>query len=270
MKYAVGIDVGGTNTRVALINEEYKILERIQFSTDSKDPEVTLNKIGEIIKEFGKEVEGIGISCPGPLDLIEGVVLAPPNLPGWHHLALSKRLEEITGVRVCLENDANLACLAEALEGAGAGKHFVQEVANSVVWKNGPKQGDLKAGSIESIASGTAITKRANDAGLEAAHAGEVYELAKEGNETARQIMEDTYEYLSNFLGILYGVLDPEIFILSGSVALKIPGFIEEVEKRTKEKVYDALKENIKIVPAALGEDCGLIGAACLILHEPS
>ncbi|MFR7384576.1 MAG: ROK family protein [Anaerostipes sp.] len=187
--------------------------------------------------------------------------------------------------------------LAEALEGAGAGKHFVQfltistgvgaglcingkiyhgakgygqEVANSVVWKNGPKQGDLKAGSIESIASGTAITKRANDAGLEAAHAGEVYELAKEGNETARQIMEDTYEYLSNFLGILYGVLDPEIFILSGSVALKIPGFIEEVEKRTKEKVYDALKENIKIVPAALGEDCGLIGAACLILHEPS
>ena len=297
MKYAVGIDVGGTNTRVALINEEYKILERIQFSTDSKDPEVTLNKIGEIIKGFGKEVEGIGISCPGPLDLIEGVVLTPPNLPGWHHLALSKRLEEITGVRVCLENDANLACLAETLEGAGAGKHFVQfltistgvgaglcingkiyhgakgygqEVANSVVWKNGPKQGDLKAGSIESIASGTAITKRANDAGLEAAHAGEVYELAKEGNETARQIMEDTYEYLSNFLGILYGVLDPEIFILSVSVALKIPGFIEEVEKRTKEKVYDALKENIKIVPAALGEDCGLIGAACLILHEPS
>ena len=297
MKYAVGIDVGGTNTRVALINEEYKILERIQFSTDSKDPEITLQKIREIIKGFGKKVEGIGISCPGPLDLIEGVVLTPPNLPGWHHLALSKRLEEITGVKVCLENDANLACLAEALEGAGVGEHFVQfltistgvgaglcingkiyhgakgygqEVANAVVWKNGPQQGNLKAGSIESIASGTAITKRANDAGLKAAHAGEVYELAKKGNETAMQIMEDTYEYLSNFLGILYGVLDPEIFILSGSVALKIPGFIEEVEKRTKEKVYDALKENIKIVPAALGEDCGLIGAACLILHDPS
>ena len=52
MKYAVGIDVGGTNTRVALINEEYKILERIKFSTDSKDPEVTLQKIGEIIKGY--------------------------------------------------------------------------------------------------------------------------------------------------------------------------------------------------------------------------
>ena len=277
MKYAVGIDVGGTNTRVALINEEYKILERIKFSTDSKDPEVTLQKIGEIIKGFAKEIEGIGISCPGPLDLIGGVVLTPPNLPGWHYLPLSKRLEEITGVKVALENDANLAALAEALVGAGAGKHFVQfltistgvgaglcvngkiyhgakgfgqEVANSIVWRDGPSQGDLKKGSIESIASGTAITKRANDAGISAAHAGEVYEAAKAGN--------------------LYGVLDPEIFILSGSVALKIPGFIKEVEKRTKEKVYDALKENVKIIPAALGEDCGLIGAACLILHDPS
>ena len=272
MKYAVGIDVGGTNTRVALINEEYKILERIKFSTDSKDPEVTLQKIGEIIKGFAKEIEGIGISCPGPLDLIGGVVLTPPNLPGWHYLPLSKRLEEITGVKVALENDANLAALAEALVGAGAGKHFVQfltistgvgaglcvngkiyhgakgfgqEVANSIVWRDGPSQGDLKKGSIESIASGTAITKRANDAGISAAHAGEVYEAAKAGNETAKEIMEDTYEYLSNFLGTLYGVLDPEIFILSGSVALKIPGFIKEVEKRTKEKVYDALKEKL-------------------------
>jgi glucokinase len=281
MKYAVGIDVGGTNTRVALINEEYKILERIKFSTDSKDPEVTLQKIGEIIKGFAKEIEGIGISCPGPLDLIGGVVLTPPNLPGWHYLPLSKRLEEITGVKVALENDANLAALAEALVGAGAGlcvngkiyhgaKGFGQEVANSIVWRDGPSQGDLKKGSIESIASGTAITKRANDAGISAAHAGEVYEAAKAGNETAKEIMEDTYEYLSNFLGTLYGVLDPEIFILSGSVALKIPGFIKEVEKRTKEKVYDALKENVKIIPAALGEDCGLIGAACLILHDPS
>ena len=83
---------------------------------------------------------------------------------------------------------------------------------------------------------------RANDAGLEAAHAGEVYQLAQEGNETAVMIMEDAYEYLSSFIATLYGVLDPELFVLSGSVALKIPGFIEEIEKRAKEKVYDALK----------------------------
>lgn len=243
----------------------------------------------------GIDVEGIGISCPGPLDLLHGVILTPPNLPGWHHLHLVQQLEELTGVKVRLENDANLACLAEAVIGAGKGKNYVQfltistgvgagfcvngkifwgargfaqEVANSIVWKDGPSQGDLKKGSIESIASGTAITRRAIDAGLSVSHAGEVYQMAAAGNEAAKRIMEDVYEYLSSFLGILYGILDPEIFVLSGSVALKIPGFIKEIEKRTKKKVYDALKENVKIVPAALGEDCGLIGAACLILQN--
>ena len=62
-------------------------------------------------------------------------------------------------------------------------------------------------------------------------HAGDVYDLAQEGNELAIQIMEDAYEYLSNFISILYGVLDPDLFVLSGSVVLKIPGFIEEIEK---------------------------------------
>ena len=298
MKYAVAIDIGGTNTRVALVDEEYKIEERAQFSTDADNPDITLFKIKQAIERFDKEIVGVGMSCPGPLDLIEGKILTTPNLHGkWHGLCITKELENLIHKPVYLENDANLAALAEALVGAGAGKHFVQfltistgvgaglcvngkiyhgakgfghEVANSIVWRDGPSQGDLKKGSIESIASGTAITKRANDAGISAAHAGEVYEAEKAGNETAKEIMEDTYEYLSNFLGTLYGVLDPEIFILSGSVALKIPGFIKEVEKRTKEKVYDALKENVKIIPAALGEDCGLIGAACLILHDPS
>ena len=291
MKYAVGIDVGGTNTRVALINDEYKIVERVQFSTDTQNPQVTLEKINNVIKGFGQKIEGIGISCPGPLDLIHGIILETPNLPGWHYFHLTEELQNITGIKVQLQNDANLAGLAEAVIGAGAGKShvqfltistgvgagfcidgkiyqgskgFAQEVANCIVWKNGPSHGVLKSGSIESIASGTAITTRAKNLGLEVVHAGDVYDLAREGNELAIQIMEDAYEYLSNFISILYGVLDPDLFVLSGSVALKIPGFIEEIEKRVKGKVFDALKDNIKIVPAALGEDCGLIGAACL------
>ena len=291
MKYAVGIDVGGTNTRVALINDEYKIVERVQFSTDTQNPQVTLEKINNVIKGFGQKIEGIGISCPGPLDLIHGIILETPNLPGWHYFHLTEELQNITGIKVQLQNDANLAGLAEAVIGAGAGKShvqfltistgvgagfcidgkiyqgskgFAQEVANCIVWKNGPSHGVLKSGSIESIASGTAITTRAKNLGLEVVHAGDVYDLAQEGNELAIQIMEDAYEYLYNFISILYGVLDPDLFVLSGSVALKIPGFIEEIEKRVKGKVFDALKDNIKIVPAALGEDCGLIGAACL------
>ena len=80
MKYAVAIDIGGTNTRVALIDEELNIVSREQFSTDNKEPEITLNKISDIVKAFDKDITGIGMSCPGPLDLINGKVLTPPNL----------------------------------------------------------------------------------------------------------------------------------------------------------------------------------------------
>ena len=104
MKYAAGIDVGGTNTRVALINEKYEMIKREQFSTNKEKPEETLMKIRDIIQEFGYPIEGIGISCPGPLDLINGTILTPPNLPGWHHFQLTASLEEITGTKVYLEN----------------------------------------------------------------------------------------------------------------------------------------------------------------------
>ena len=82
-----------------------------EFSLDQiqKNPIKTLNQINDVIKGFGEKIEGIGISCPGPLDLINGIILTPPNLPGWHNFELTKELEKITGISVQLENDANLA-----------------------------------------------------------------------------------------------------------------------------------------------------------------
>ena len=295
MKYAVGVDVGGTNTRVALIDDTFQIVKKEQFLTDREDVWDTIFKIKDAAARFQVQTQGVGISCPGPLDLMSGTVLTPPNLPGWHNIAIERELSKALGVPVFLENDANLACLAEAAAGAGRDVRFVQfltistgvgagfcmdkkiyhgsrgyaqEVANSILWKNGPSQGNLKEGSVEAVSSGTAIVKRAEEAGLSVKHAGDVYQLALGGNLKAQEIMEDAYEYLSNFIGILYGVLDPDLFVLGGSVALKIPGFIKEIQNRTEQKVYPALKENICIVPAQLGEDCGLIGAAYLAMQK--
>ena len=92
-----------------------------------------------------------------------------------------------------------------------------------------------------------AITSRAVKAGLDVKHAGEVNDLAKAGNEVARQIMDDAKEYLANFIGVVYGYADPEIVILGGSVALKIDGFVEEVEALAKERVYEIMKPYVKV-----------------------
>lgn len=296
MKYSEAIDIGGTNTRVALADEELNIIERKQFATDSENPDVTLGKIAEVIKSFDCDIVGAGMSCPGPLDLINGKILTPPNLKGqWHNLKVAEELSKLINKPVYLENDANLAGLAEAVVGEGKDYNYVQfftvstglgagfvinkeiyhgahgfgnEVANCVMMKDGPSHGSIIPGGIEAISSGTAITSRAVKAGLDVKHAGEVNDLAKAGNEVAKQIMDDAKEYLANFIGVVYGYADPEIVILGGSVALKIDGFVEEVEALAKERVYEIMKPYVKVRKSTLNEDSGLIGAAYLAFSK--
>lgn len=122
---------------------------------------------------------------------------------------------------------------------------------------------------MEAICSGTAITSRANQAGLNAAHAGEVNDLAESGNETAMQIIDDAKEFLANAIAIIYAFIDPDIVILGGSVALKIPGFVEDVEMRVKSKVFSNIVPLVHVVKTNLNEDSGLLGGACLVFLKP-
>lgn len=298
MKYAVGVDIGGTNSRIALVDENMNIVERTQFRTDAHDPIPTIVRLSEALKDMAgdKELVGMGVSCPGPLDLINGKVLNTPNLhDSWQDFPIAGEIEKVTGIPTYLENDANLAALAEAVVGEGRDYNYVQfltistglgsgqvinhkiyqgahgyghEVAYAPLWRNGPQHGKIYPGGVEAICSGTAITERAKKAGLEVQHAGEVNDMAKQGHEAAMEIMDDAKEYLANFIAILIAITDPEIVILGGSVALKIPGFVQEVEDRVKEKVLTELKPYVKVRPSTLSEDSGLLGAACLAFEH--
>lgn len=296
MKYAVAIDVGGTNTRVALVNERLEITDRQQFSTNPENPAETLGKISEVIRDYGEKIVGVGMSCPGPLDLMNGQILTPPNLHGdWQHLFVARELSTLTGLPVYLNNDGNLAALAEAVAGEGKDYRYVQfltvstgigsgfvidkhiyqgahgwanEVENTVMWEGGPCHGTILPGGIEGISSGTAITTRAKKAGLQVKHAGEVNDLAKSGNEIAEKIMTDAKTHLANFIAGIYNLTDPDIVILGGSVAIKVEGFVEEVEALVKSKVYEAQRSFIKVRKSILNEDSGLIGAAYLAFSK--
>ncbi len=289
MKYAVGVDIGGTNSRIALVDENMNIVERTQFRTDAHDPIPTIVRLSEALKDMAgdKELVGMGVSCPGPLDLINGKVLNTPNLhDSWQDFPIAGEIEKVTGIPTYLENDANLAALAEAVVGEGRDYNYVQfltistglgsgqvinhkiyqgahgyghEVAYAPLWRNGPQHGKIYPGGVEAICSGTAITERAKKAGLDVQHAGEVNDMARQGNEAAMEIMDDAKEYLANFIAILIAITDPEIVILGGSVALKIPGFVQEVEDRVKEKVLTELKPYVKVRPSTLNEDSGIV-----------
>jgi len=96
MKYAVGVDIGGTNSRIALVDENMNIVERTQFRTDAHDPIPTIVRLSEALKDMAgdKELVGMGVSCPGPLDLINGKVLNTPNLhDSWQDFPIAGEIE---------------------------------------------------------------------------------------------------------------------------------------------------------------------------------
>jgi len=293
MKHALGIDIGGTNSRISLFDEKLELISKTTIQTDPNNSNITLGEICdyiELLKE-SHEIVGIGACAPGPLDLINGKILESPNLPGWSNCEVAKIIEMKTNIPVKLENDANLAAFAEAKVGLGAGLDVVQfltistgvgsglvingkiysgahgfahEIANLIVDPSGNKKGDLQKGSVESIASGTAITEVAISRGLDVKHAGEVNDLALSGNLLARQTMDEAYDGLSSCIAAIVSLIDPNIIILSGSVALKIDGFVERIEKMTKEKVFEAVKPYVKVVKSNLDGDSGILGAALL------
>lgn len=117
MKYT-GIDIGGTKCAVMTGSAESGITAKIKFETASV--EETLANIISGVEKLGAE-NAIGISCGGPLDSKRGVILSPPNLPGWDHIEIVKLLREHFSVPVGIQNDANACALAEWKYGAGKG-----------------------------------------------------------------------------------------------------------------------------------------------------
>ena len=119
MKALIGVDIGGTKIAIVKGNENGEILEKIRFENDLP-PKKAIERILESVKKMGS-ADAIGISCGGPLDTKKGLILSPPNLPGWDEVPIVSLLENATGIPTFLQNDADACALAEWKHGAGRG-----------------------------------------------------------------------------------------------------------------------------------------------------
>lgn len=125
-EYSIGVDLGGTNLRIAAYTPEDGLKGIIQLSTrrpEGRDAVLSdlCDAVESLAAKFGSNERcvGIGVATPGPMELPEGRLLDPPNLPGWKNFELKRELERSLKAVVIVENDANVAALAECLLGQG-------------------------------------------------------------------------------------------------------------------------------------------------------
>lgn len=294
MALRIGVDLGGTNLRVALVRENGTIVrESEQLTEAEKGPESVITKMMDMIRGIKGEdtIKGVGIGSPGPLDPFTGTIHQPPNLPGWDSIPLARILEESLGEHVEIDNDANAAALAEARFGAGAGAQsvyyitvstgvgggfviggevfqgatgYAAEIGNMIILPGGPTHNSLNAGALESLASGTAIGLAGQKAGI-AGGAEEVFRLAMIHDPKAQSIIDEALNYLAIGIANLAHAVNPSIFVMGGGVMKSESQVLEPLREKVKTYVYPGLKHSIKIVPASLGSKAGVVGAAFLI-----
>ncbi len=187
--YVIGIDLGGTNFAVGLVDETGRIVARNHGKTKVDDgPQVVAKRLAEAVNRIkeGSQVLAVGVGSPGSIDHKKGVVRFSPNFPGWHDFPLAEEIKKYTDLEVFVENDANAYALGEHTFGVGRGyDHLVcltlgtgigggvithgvllrgstgigAELGHMNVLPNGPKCGCGSNGCLEALASATAMKR---------------------------------------------------------------------------------------------------------------
>jgi len=198
--HVIGVDIGGTKVAAGLVNATGEITHQTRTPMVANDAVAGLAAViasidsvraaAKLDSESDPPITGIGICAPGPLDPRAGVVINPPNLPGWRNFPLAAEISKTYRLPVRLDNDGNAAALAEALWGAGRDyrnvfcatigtgigsgivfdRHIYHgrtgsaaEGGHMTIDYRGPRCGCGKLGCIEVLASGPAIARRASE-----------------------------------------------------------------------------------------------------------
>lgn len=292
--HRIAVDIGGTQLRVALVDDEYRIVEVLKTKNDrSRTPEQNLEPLVQFARDKqdeGFELAGVGIGSPGPLDLRAGKVLNPPNLVGWDNFPVVEFFREATGLPTFLNNDANVAGLSEALLGGGKGYESVifvglstgfggayvyrgelingahcntAEYWNMIVNDDPHGRGSANPGSLNENAGGTGLTRLATLHYGEPTTPKELFDRYYAGDQTAVEIIDYATETLARGLANIYWCYDPDVVVVGGSIDQYHPTYLQMALKKAER--YVPASDSLHIEKAQFGDDAGLVGAALLV-----
>ena len=310
--YAIGVDIGGTTVKTGIFDKNGRLAEHWEIPTRTEDGGVNIlpDIADEIMKRLDfcqicrSDIEGLGIGVPGPVDS-EGSVLRCVNL-GWDIFNIESAMSSLTGFRVKVGNDANIAALGEYWKGGGIefsdiimvtlgtgigggviiNGHIINglngaagEIGHIHVNDDETETcGCGNRGCIEQYASATGVVRVAkrwleahNDADTALMRVGDltskdIFDLAKAGDEAALLIVNEVGRLLGKTLAGIACVVAPQAFVIGGGMSKAGDILISVIEKHFRKYAFHAHKD-IEFRLAELGNLAGIYGAAKLILE---
>ena len=306
MKKVVGIDIGGTNIRAAVVDQDGKILAREKTKSGAREGIekliLNLKNIINDLSQYGAEAVGIGI--PGIIDQKTGLLTQAPNISGVDNFPLFEELKRNLPVtNFIVENDANASAIGEYWKGAGAGSNSMIMIAigtglgggiilNGELWQgengmageighiiidpDGPLCNCGSYGCFESFVSAEAVRRVVNDSSVlknkfTDCHQDDIPEkvmkLASEGNEESINIWNDIGINLGIGITSLINLLNVDSVIIGGGLSNAWEFFVRSMEEEIKKRALKGPRERLTLQKAALGDDAGIMGTAYLALN---
>jgi glucokinase len=299
-KFIISVDLGGTNLKVAILDLKYKFIDKEVLSTQRFRKKENLisaicysvNSIIENNKLRKKDILGLGLGLPGPVDEKAGIVHFFPNIPGWREVNLKNILEKRLRLPVFLDNDAKLMALAEYRLGHAAGfknalcitlgtgvgggiiiegrlyrgeNNAAGEIGHVPVNEKGPRCNCGGNACLEAYIGNNRILREARkifrrDISLE-----ELSALAQRHNKRALNIWLKVARQLGIALAGAVNLLNLDVIVIGGGVANAGPVLFNKVKETLKRQAMSVQAGHVKVFKAKLGSDAGLIGAAIML-----
>ena len=290
----LGIDIGGTSVKLALIHENGQIETKKEVSVNFDGYQTPILETVVIaakafLLETGQTIAGIGVSATGQVDPTLGKVIGTNGkIPNYEGAPIKDRLQREFSVPVTVLNDANAAALGECFRGAGAGlsdvlmvtlgtgvgggivlgghiyggaRGIAGEIGHFTLCADGIPCPCGKTGCFESYASTTALLQLARERTGELMDGRTLFDRVAHGDSELESVLRQWIEYIAQGLSGLVHIFNPQALIVGGGVCRQDELLMKPLRKRILELVMPRFGEGLLIGPARLGNDAGVVGA---------
>jgi glucokinase len=288
----IGVDVGGTKTIAAVVDQDGEIEEHVRRPTDISSQDALLAGLDAIVDELraGREIAALGFGLPSQIDQPSGMALNSVNIP-LTDFAFRPRMAERHGLPVGIDNDANAAAIGEWQSGAARGARNVvmltlgtgiggglildgrpfrgatgrgAELGHVVIEYDGPPCRCGGRGHLEAIAAGPAADRAARALYGPGSDAHELVRRARDGELEAVDALAEIGKRLGAAMASFMNVFEPETFVIGGGFAAAGELLLGPAREIIAREALPPIRNQVPIVLAELGEDAGVIGAAMI------